>query len=207
MTNSKQIQNSKFQAVKLLVFNIIGVIVFGSWFLVLGSFPIQALEVNCDAMQQNSSVWKFYECNKHLETPRFTFSCYNIDPGDRREACLEDEKSQQRQGAEGQPISELGTIANPLVGSYRGPAGFSNLLNNAVTLIFIIAGMLVFFFLVFGGIKWIISGGDAKKTEEARNMITAAIVGLTIVALAWAIVKVLEQFFGLPLTGGAIPTP
>ncbi|MDP3724549.1 MAG: pilin [bacterium] len=105
------------------------------------------------------------------------------------------------------PISELGTIDNPLVGKYRGPGGISNLLNNVVSLIFIIAGILVFFFLLFGGIKWIVSGGDAKKTEEARNMITAAIVGLAIVALAWAIVKVLEQFFGLPLTGGAIPTP
>lgn len=206
MTNSKQIQNSKFQAVTLIVFNVMSAILFGSWFLALGAFSTYALEVNCDAMQQNSNVWNFYKCDQHLETPRFTFSCYSIDPGDLRESCLLDEASQQR-GSEGQTVDDLGQIENPLVGKYRGPGGISNLLNNVVTLIFIVAGILVFFFLLFGGIKWIISGGDQKKTEEARNMITAAVVGLAIVALAWAIVKVLEQFFGLPLTSGAIPTP
>ena len=104
--------------------------------------------------------------------------------------------------------AETITIERPKVGGANaGPTTINSFINNLVSLAFIVAVILVFFFLVFGGIKWIISGGDAKKTEEARNMITAAIVGLTIVALAWAIVKVLEQFFGLPLTGGAIPTP
>ncbi|MDP3724550.1 MAG: pilin [bacterium] len=99
-------------------------------------------------------------------------------------------------------------INRPAIGnSPIGPTDLNSVINALVQLAFIVAVILVFFFLVFGGIKWIISGGDQKKTEEARNMITAAIVGLAIVALAYAIVKVLEAFFKIPIFGQvALPT-
>lgn len=65
----------------------------------------------------------------------------------------------------------------------------------------IIAAILVFIFLVWGGIQWITSGGDKGKTEEARNRITAALVGLAIVAAAWAIVQLVAYFFGIDIFG------
>ncbi len=96
----------------------------------------------------------------------------------------------------------FGSIPNPF-----GTFTLSGLLNNTITLAFIIAFILVFFFLVFGGIKWIISGGDQKQVESARNMITAAIVGLAIVALAYATTRILETFFNVKIFGGVdIPT-
>ena len=61
--------------------------------------------------------------------------------------------------------------------------------------------------LVWGGIQWIMSGGDKAKTEEARNRITAALVGLAIVASAWAIMKLVEYFFGLNIQNPEIIQP
>lgn len=75
---------------------------------------------------------------------------------------------------------------------------FNPLIQGIIRLAFILAVILVFVFLIWGGIQWILSGGDKTKYEEARNRITAALVGLAIVALAWLIAKLVTSFFGLP---------
>ena len=67
--------------------------------------------------------------------------------------------------------------------------------------------MYIFFFiLVIGGIKWIASGGDKGATEGARNQITAALVGLVIVFAAWAIVQLIQVFFGVNIFQLSLPT-
>ena len=72
------------------------------------------------------------------------------------------------------------------------------LIKSGVSLAIIVAAILTFAFLIWGGIEWILSGGDKAKYEEARNRITAALIGLAIVALAWLLIKVVAYFFGLP---------
>lgn len=76
-----------------------------------------------------------------------------------------------------------------------------------VGLIFIVAALLVFIFLVWGGIQWMTSGGDKAATEAARNRITAALIGLGIVAVSWALVAIVGKFFGFDLTTLSVPTP
>lgn len=71
------------------------------------------------------------------------------------------------------------------------------LISRALNIALLLAGILVFVYLVWGGIQWITSGGDKAKTEEARSRITAALVGLAIVAAAWAVMKLISFFFGI----------
>ncbi len=73
------------------------------------------------------------------------------------------------------------------------------LFNNILTFVFIIAALLVFFYLIWGGIDWITSGGDKGQTEKARNKITAAIVGLIVLLASFAILQLVLRFF----TGGS----
>jgi len=68
-----------------------------------------------------------------------------------------------------------------------------------VGLVFIIASVIFFFILVFGGIKWITSGGDEKKVAAARASITSALVGLAIVFAAWAIMTLLGKLLGFDI--------
>jgi len=75
-----------------------------------------------------------------------------------------------------------------------------------LSLILVIAALAFFFILVIGGIKWILSGGDKTHTEGARNQITAALVGLVIVFSAWAIVKLIDTFFGINILQLDLPT-
>ncbi len=76
---------------------------------------------------------------------------------------------------------------------------FGQLVGIAISFILIVASIAFFFMLVLGGIKWITSGGDKGKTEAARNQITAGLVGLVIVFAAWAILTLVESFFGVNL--------
>lgn len=65
----------------------------------------------------------------------------------------------------------------------------------------IVAAILAFIYLILGGIQWITSGGDKSQLEAARNKITSAIVGLIVVASAWAIMALVQTFLGLNLFG------
>lgn len=95
-----------------------------------------------------------------------------------------------------------------------GPQGQFSGLNNitisgiisAIIVIILVAAALIFFFmLVLGGIKYITSGGDKGKTEEARGQITAALIGLVIVFAAWAIINLINLFFGINIFQLNIP--
>jgi uncharacterized membrane protein YjgN (DUF898 family) len=71
--------------------------------------------------------------------------------------------------------------------------------------VLIIAVLLVFGYLVLGGIEWITSGGDKGKTESARNKITAAVIGLIILVSAYAILTVVLNFLGFDTENLTIP--
>ncbi len=76
-----------------------------------------------------------------------------------------------------------------------------------VTLVLVIAALVAFFFLIYGGIKWITSGGDKEQTAAAQSTLTAAIIGLAIVFSTWAIIGLLDTFLGLEILSGLkIPT-
>lgn len=75
-----------------------------------------------------------------------------------------------------------------------------------LSLLFLIAGIIVFAYLVWGGLQWITSGGDKAKTQEARDRITAALVGLAIIAVAWALTLLIQTFFGISITNISLPS-
>ncbi len=76
----------------------------------------------------------------------------------------------------------------------------------AIKLILVVAALVFFFILVIGGIRWIASGGDKANTEAARSQITAALVGLVIVFAAWAIVQLVNTFFGINIFELTLPS-
>lgn len=82
----------------------------------------------------------------------------------------------------------------------------SGIVSGAIRLVLIVAAIVFFFILVVGGIRWIVSGGDKAQTEGARNQITAALVGLVIVFAAWAIIKLIQTFFGIDILQLSLPS-
>jgi hypothetical protein len=81
------------------------------------------------------------------------------------------------------------------------PKGFfldpGNLLNTILRIVLIIGVLLVFFFLIQGGLEWITSGGDKGAVEKARNKITNAVIGLVILVASYAILTLVLNFLGI----------
>ena len=50
-------------------------------------------------------------------------------------------------------------------------------------------GIISVVMLIFGGLRYVISGGDSKKVTDAKNTIMYALIGLIISILAYAIVN------------------
>lgn len=64
-----------------------------------------------------------------------------------------------------------------------------------IRMAFLIGGVGVLFFFAIGGIRWIFSGGDKQQIDQAKSMITAAIVGFVILALSYLVLLLIGTFF------------
>jgi len=76
---------------------------------------------------------------------------------------------------------------------------FSLIVSNIIKLSLIAAGVLLTFFLILGGIHLITAGGDKEKVAKAKGTITTAIIGIVIVFSVWAIIALIQNFFGITI--------
>lgn len=67
--------------------------------------------------------------------------------------------------------------------------GDSGIFKTITNTVLYIVGVIAVIMLIIGGIKYVISGGDAKKVTDAKNTVLYAIIGLIIAFLAFAIVN------------------
>lgn len=99
------------------------------------------------------------------------------------------------------------TIGNQFTPSFPSQINYINslslqrLLSFGINLLLTIVILLALFFLIFGGIKWLISQGDKKQVETAQKTITYAIIGLVIVLLSFFIINLIGYAFQVPLLG------
>ncbi|HYF96556.1 MAG TPA: pilin [Patescibacteria group bacterium] len=68
-------------------------------------------------------------------------------------------------------------------------SGVNDLITDVINIFSIIVGIVAVIMIIYGGFRYITSGGDSSKITDARNTILYAIVGLIIVAFAQFVVK------------------
>jgi hypothetical protein len=71
------------------------------------------------------------------------------------------------------------------IGAQNGLAAFAK---TAVNVMSLIVGVVSVIMIVYGGLRYVTSGGSSEGVGNAKNIILYAIIGLVIVALAQAIV-------------------
>ncbi len=67
--------------------------------------------------------------------------------------------------------------------------GDSGVFRTITQILLYILGIVAVIMLIWGGLRYILSGGDAKKVTDAKNTVLYAIIGLIIAFLAYAIVS------------------
>ncbi|MBQ6449468.1 hypothetical protein IJJ08_01015 [bacterium] len=61
------------------------------------------------------------------------------------------------------------------------------IVQRVITIAIVAGALLCLYNLIMGAINWITSEGDKGKTEEARNRMLAAAIGILLLASVWAI--------------------
>ena len=95
------------------------------------------------------------------------------------------------------PVSALGEGGAPAgINAARGDNTPSNLLNGetsiirrGINLMLYGIGVLSVIMLIFGGFRYIVSGGQKEKVTAAKNTILYAIIGLLVAVFAYAIIN------------------
>ena len=106
------------------------------------------------------------------------------------------------------PVSALGEGgASAGIGAARGDNTPSNLVNGdssiikrAINIMLFAVGVLSVVMLIFGGFRYVISGGKKESVTNAKNTILYAIVGLLVAVFAYAIINFI---LGAALSGGS----
>jgi heme O synthase-like polyprenyltransferase len=71
------------------------------------------------------------------------------------------------------------------------------LFKNIITAALGLAGLVALFFIIYAGIKLLLSSGDTKKVESARSTLIFAIIGLLLVFFSFAIVRLVGVLTGV----------
>lgn len=106
-------------------------------------------------------------------------------------------------------FAQLGTPIplKPPAGSIPESTEVSKIPQFVITLLFILGTIIAIAFLIYGGIRWVLSGGDKAKVEAARGHIVAAIIGLVIIAGAFFIINIVFTLLGQKFELGNLCIP
>jgi len=90
------------------------------------------------------------------------------------------------QGGDADPNSEN---ASCTTGDTETTGRINNIIHLVINLFSLIVGAVSIIMIIYGGFKYITSGGNDSSVSGAKNTIVYALIGLVIVALAQVIVR------------------
>lgn len=92
-------------------------------------------------------------------------------------------------------------IYNPVIektfGRGEGAEIIARMIANFLKITFSVAGLILLTMLLWGGIQWMMAGGDRDKIAKAQGRITAALIGFVIYMAIFAIINFIAPAVGL----------
>src|SRR3990167_7030811 len=87
------------------------------------------------------------------------------------------------------------TITGPLDKSVNWTLG--EVINRVLLVVVPLAGIILFFILVWGGYDFMLSGGNPEKVKKGKLKITTGLVGFILLVTSYLAVKLISQIFGI----------
>jgi TRAP-type C4-dicarboxylate transport system permease small subunit len=69
-----------------------------------------------------------------------------------------------------------------------GTADLKDTVLNVIRLVLGLMTLVAVVLIIYGGFTWLTAAGNEENVEKAKKIISAAVIGLIIILLAWAIV-------------------
>lgn len=92
---------------------------------------------------------------------------------------------------------QISLNGNAIKGPLEGYNNIGDIVNNVVPFIMTLAGIILFFVLMWGGLDYVTSQGSPEKLKNANAKITAGVIGFVLLVLSFLITRVLAYIFGV----------
>ncbi len=73
------------------------------------------------------------------------------------------------------------------IGAGYGGASLTDVVGRIIKIVLSLLGLVAVVLIVVGGFQWMASGGNEEKIKGAKKLMSAALVGLIIIILAYAV--------------------
>ena len=80
--------------------------------------------------------------------------------------------------------------------------GAAGVFNTVTNVLLFIVGAISVLMIIFGGLRYVVSGGDSSNVTAAKNTVLYAVVGLIIALLAYAVINFVLTSFAADGSGG-----
>ncbi len=89
-----------------------------------------------------------------------------------------------------------GEIASPAI-KFSSEATIGEVLTALLPYIFVLAGIILFGYLIMGGFAFLTSAGDPEKIKTAQKKLVNAVIGFIIIFAAYWLAQILEEVLGI----------
>lgn len=101
------------------------------------------------------------------------------------------------------------TIINPALGKdivgLSAGEGLAFYIAQLWKTVVIVGGLAVMLFMIWGGISWLMAGGDKAKLEEAHHKITNSLIGLGVLVASYAVIAFIGAVLKIDLLAPVFP--
>jgi len=89
----------------------------------------------------------------------------------------------------------LAQFQTPSAGNTGLPndTSISGFIMKIINIALAVAGLIAVLFLIIGGFRYITSAGNEETAEQAKKIITNAIIGIVVIILSFVIVRVISN--------------
>lgn len=91
-------------------------------------------------------------------------------------------------GAKSQACQGIADTSGGSCSSGRSGSEINKIITNVINLLSVVVGIVAVIMIIFGGFKFVTSGGESNSVASAKHTLMYALVGLVVVALAQLIV-------------------
>ncbi len=82
-----------------------------------------------------------------------------------------------------------GSGASSVICANKDNTDANSAVENIVKILLFVLGIIAVIVIIIGGLRYVVSGGDANAVKGAKDMILYAVVGLIVAIMAYAIVS------------------
>src|SRR3972149_10450572 len=87
------------------------------------------------------------------------------------------------------PHSALAQLVSPTTPGGLSTEDLSTTISNIINAVLALVGVIGLGVILYGGFRWMTAAGNEEAVGEAKKIITAGVIGLIIVIVAWAVVS------------------